>query len=438
MESSTSSPPTARGVGRLRGHLNDQLYRNGYYLIIGTGMTSLLGVAFWALAAHSYPAHQVGLNAAAISAMTLVSGVCSLGLSSVLIRYLPIAGTATKRLVSVSYGLTALLSLVFGALVALTSEIWSPSLSFLQSGGWLIGFTLATAANTIFTLQDSVLTGLRTAKWIPLENSLYAGGKLALLLALAAALPFSGPFVAWNLPLLPAIVIINYLIYRRLIPGDESVGALHRRTVIKMAAGNYGGNLFALAGTLYLPVLVANLTSPSDAAYFYVPWLFSLSLQLVAVNMMTSLTVEAALDMAAMRRLVQRTLLHSMRLVAPLVLLTVVVAPWGLLVFGQDYADAGTPLLRWLAIGALPNVIVSLGVSVARIEHRGWAVIAPQAAHAVSVIALSAVLLPSLGIVAVGIAWTGSQAVIAAVMLATILRPLLLPERFAGRSAARG
>src|SRR4051794_7969669 len=47
---------------RLREHLNDPLYRTGYYLIIGTGITSLMGVAFWALAARSYDAHDVGLN----------------------------------------------------------------------------------------------------------------------------------------------------------------------------------------------------------------------------------------------------------------------------------------------------------------------------------------------------------------------------------------
>ncbi len=423
-----SAPPSAPAGrrGRLRRHLDDQLFRTGYYLIIGTGVTSLLGVAFWALAAHSYSAHQVGLNTAAISAMTLVSGVCSLGLSAVLIRYLPIAGTATRRVISGTYAITVSLSLVVGLLVALTSPIWSPSLSFLNGGGWLVGFTLATAGTTIFTLEDSVLTGLRTARWIPIENSLYAGGKLVLLLAFSAALPKSGPFVAWNVPLLPAIIIVNYLIYRRLIPADRSVGALDRRTVFRMAAGNYGANLFSLAGTLYLPVLVANRTSPTEAAYFYVPWLFSLSLQLVALNMMTSLTVEAALDMESMRRLARRTLAHSMKLVAPLVLVTLVAAPYGLLIFGKDYSEAGTPLLRWLAIGTLPNVLTVLGVSVARIEHRGRWVVAAAGANAIFVIALSALLLPSLGIEAVGIAWTGGQAAIALVMLATILRPLLL------------
>jgi O-antigen/teichoic acid export membrane protein len=388
-------------------------------------VTSLLGVAFWALAAHTYSAHEVGVNAAAISAMTLVSGLCSLGLSAVLVRYLPIAGTATRKLITASYGLTAALSLAIGAGVALSSNLWSPSLSFLSDPGWVIGFSLATAGTTIFVLQDNVLTGLRSAQWIPIENSLYAGGKLVLLLALPLVLSSAGPFVAWTAPLLPAIVLINYLVYRRLIPAEQSFGSLDRRTVVRMAAGNYGGNLFALAGTLYLPVLVANLASASEAAYFYVPWLFSLSLQLVAINMMTSLTVEAALDLPALRRLARQALKHSLRLVTPLVVLAVAIAPWILLIFGQAYADAGTPLLRWLAVGALPNVIVTLGISVARIEHRGAIVVGFPMAHAVSVIALSALLLPGVGIVAVGIAWTGIQTVLAILMLTTVLRPVL-------------
>src|SRR4029077_13761272 len=116
----------------------------------------------------------------------------------------------------------------------------------------------ATAATTIFTLQDSVLTGLQTARWIPLENSLYAATKLVLLIALAALLPTAGPFVAWNAPLLPAIIAINWLIFRRLIPNDRSVGSPGRDRVIERAAATSGATLFALVGNLSLPILVAN------------------------------------------------------------------------------------------------------------------------------------------------------------------------------------
>jgi O-antigen/teichoic acid export membrane protein len=401
------------------------MYRTGYYLILATGTTGLLGVAFWALAARSYTAHVVGLSAATVSAIALVSGVCSLGLSAVFVRYLPVAGTAGRPLVVRCYAITVALSLVIGAAVALTSDLWSPSMGFLNEGLWPLGFALAVAATTLFTLQDSVLTGLHSAAWVPLENTLYAVAKLVLLVAVASLLPFAGPLVAWNAPLIPAIVLVNYLIFRRLIPRMSSEGGLERRKVIAMAAGNYGGNLFGLLGNMYLPILVANRAGAIAAAYFYVPWMISISVELVALNMMISLTVEAALDMPRLRQLSRRVLAQTMRLVVPVAALTALFAPIGLLLFGHDYAEEGTDLLRLLALGALPNVIVALGTGVARIEHRGWIVTAVQGFQFVFVVALSAALLPGVGITAVGIAWTGCQFLLAAVLLATMLRPVL-------------
>ena len=420
---STATPPPE---GRLRTHLADPLYRTGYYLILGTGASGVLGVAFWALAARAYDADVVGVSAAAVSAIALVSGVCSLGLSAVLVRYLPVAGRHTRPLIVRSYALTVLLSLLVGGAVALSSDVWSPSLGFLNEGLWPLAFALSTAAMTTFTLQDSALTGLQAAGWIPLENTLYAVAKLVLLIAVAGLLPFAGPFVAWNAPLLPAIALVSYLIFRRLLPRMPREGGLERRQVIAMAAGNYGGNLFGLLGNMYLPILVANQTSATEAAYFYVPWMISITVELVALNMMTSLTVEAALDMPRLRALSRRALRQSMRLVLPVALLTALLAPIGLLIFGQEYADEGTTLLRLLAIGAIPNVVVALGAGVARIEHRGWIVSAIQGFQLVFVVALSAALLPSQGIEAVGLVWTGCQFLLAAVLLATILRPVLL------------
>ena len=418
----TNTAPTG---GRIRRHLDDPLYRTGYYLILGTGVTSLLGIGFWALAAHSYSARVVGLNAAAISAMTLVAEACTLGLAAVLVRYLPVAGSSTRHLVVRTYAMTASLALVVGTVAALTSGIWSPELSFLSGGPWLVGFVLACAATTVFTLQDSALTGLRAAKWIPLENSLYAASKLVLLIVLVTALADSGPFVAWTAPLAVAIVAVNVLIFRRLIPAAPTHGSLDRREVMAMAKGNYAGKLFTLAGNLYMPILVANRTSPAEAAYFFIPWMVSLGIELIALNVITSLTVEAASDPARMRDLTRQALGHALRIVAPVSAVVALVAPWALLVFGSDYADEGAGLLRLLALGMVPNVIVALGIGIARIQHRGRVVVAIQGTHAIAVLVGSAVLLPGLGIVAVGIVWTASQATIAAVLLATLLRPLL-------------
>ncbi len=414
--------------GRLREHLSDPLYRTGYHLILGTGITSVLGVGFWALATHSYSARVVGLNAAAISAMTLVAEACTLGLAAVLVRYLPVAGGSTRRMVVRSYAVTASLALGVALIAALTSGLWSPTLSFLASGGWLIGFVLASAGTTVFTLQDSVLTGLRAARWIPLENSLYALAKLLLLVALASVLAGSGPFVAWTAPLAVAIVVVNYLIFARLVPAAPQEGSLDRRNLLSMATGNYGGKLFALAANLYMPILVANRIGAAQAAYFFVPWMVSLAIELVALNVMTSLTVEAASDMARLRQLTRRALGQAMRLVVPIAAAAAIAAPWALLIFGADYADEGASLLRLLALGMVPNAFVAVGIAVARIEHRGRVVVGVQGTHCILVLGLSALLLPSLGIEAVGLVWTASQTALALTLLGTLLRPLLLGQ----------
>jgi O-antigen/teichoic acid export membrane protein len=433
------APPaglTARPAGRpqqLRDHLRDPLYRTGYLLTIGTGLGALLGFVFWALAANDYPAKVVGRNAAAISAMMLVSGICSLGLNAVLVRYLPTAGRATRALIVRTYALTAALALVLGAVAALTSGIWSPRLSFLANDPeWLIGFTLATVVWTIFTLQDSVITGLRAAQWVPIENGLFSAAKLVVLVAVVGALPAAGPFVAWNAPVALAVAAISVLIFRRLIPrhieqrGDAQ---LDTQQMIRVAWGNYGGTLFGLTLTMLMPVLVANINSVEATAYFYVPWTIAISVQLLALNMTTSLTVEAAMDEGQLRRLGQRTLAQTMRLLVPLVVVVGLAAPLILGLFGGRYAEEGSTLLRLLVAGSIPNVFAVLGLAVARVQHKGRAVLAIQAAECILLLGLSAILLPGMGIEGVGVAWLVSQLTVAGALLASLLRPVLLPVR---------
>src|SRR5919205_4408785 len=92
---------------RLRAHLASSLYRNAYFLILGAGAASLLGVLFWTLAARHYSADAVGLNSVLITGMMIASSVCQLGLNAVLFRYLPSAGASTRSLIVRTYALTS-------------------------------------------------------------------------------------------------------------------------------------------------------------------------------------------------------------------------------------------------------------------------------------------------------------------------------------------
>jgi len=423
----------------IRAHLAAPLYRNAYFLIVGAVVASVAGFLFWALAARRYSSHVVGLNSAAVSAMIFVSGVSQLGLNAVLVRYLPGAGTSTRRFVLVSYGVAGGTSAAFGLVAAVTSGGWAPILEFLGSDPrWLAMFVIATVAWTIFSLQDSVMTGLRQTHWVPIENSLFSAAKVVILVAVVGLAPRAGVFIAWNLPVLLSLVPVNLLIFRRLIPlhverVDAEAPAF--AAPVRFAAGNYAGSLFFLGSTTLLPIIVGNEAGASATAFFFVPWTIATALQLVALYMTTSLTVEVAFDEARLAEYCRHILMQTLRLVVPVSLFLILAAPYVLRLFGDAYAREGAAVLRWLVLASIPNVVVVLGLSVARLQHSGRQVLVIQALLCALTLGLTVALLPPLGIEGVGIAFLASQTAVAAWLLIGILRPVLLGPSHARRLA---
>src|SRR4051794_18578789 len=96
------------------GHLRTPLYRNGYALILSTGITSALGLLYWAVAAKFYQTENVGLNSAVISTMIFLSGISQINLQETMVRYLPVAGHRTPRMVIYTYLIVLSLSVLVG------------------------------------------------------------------------------------------------------------------------------------------------------------------------------------------------------------------------------------------------------------------------------------------------------------------------------------
>jgi O-antigen/teichoic acid export membrane protein len=418
-------------ISRLVAHARTPLYRNGYALILSAATPSGLGVVYWMLATRFYPAEIVGLNSAVISAMLLVSGIAQLSLLSVMTRFLPRAGRAGGRLVGYAYLLTLAVAALAGVIFALGVEIWSPALAFLASSWrFMLWFVLAVMTWCIFTLQDSVLAGLKQTVWVPIENTAFAVAKIALLLAFAWSATRYGIFASWTIPGAAVLVPMNFLIFRRFLPQHARTTAaqaepLAARQIAGYAASNYLGSMLSLAVSTLLPLAVIHRLGPTATAYFAQPWLIASSLQLVAGNMSVSLTVEASAERERLGSYTRHALTHTFRLLAPLVAIVVIGAPYLLRSFGQEYAAQGTGLLRLLAIGALPNLVNMLALSVARVQSRTGAIIAIQGALCALTLGLSYPLLQIYGITGVGLAWLISQTLVAALILLAHLRPSL-------------
>lgn len=413
------------------GHVTIPLYRNAYALILSSASTSGLGLVYWVLAARYYDAKTVGLNSALISVMLFLSAIAQLNLGGMLLRFVPQAGTSLGRLVGFSYLASVVAAILVGIGFVLGLNIWSPTLKVLtQDYVLLIWFLVALVTWSIFTLQDSALTALRKTMVVPAENGLYAVAKIVLLIVFGVTFPAHGIFASWTIPVWFALVPINLLIFRQYIPAqirrdmDERVFASTSK-VVKYTISNFVGAIFYQATTTLLPVIVADRSGVTANAYFYLPWTITVSLQMIALNMSASFTVEVAHDASKLRTYCRRVLMHNLKILVPIALILLFGAPYILALFGPEYAAQGSDLLRLLGLSVIPYSVISLFVGLARAQNRVNRIALVQSLRCIIVLTLSFLILPILHLTGVGIVWLVSETLIGGLVFATQILPFL-------------
>jgi O-antigen/teichoic acid export membrane protein len=422
--SNTIRISTITQIERLGAHLRIPLYRNGYALVMNSGLTAALGMLFWLLAARTYTTETVGLNAAAISTMMALSRLAQLDMSNVANRFLPNAGRMTGQMILCFYGICAGLALVVGTTFILGIKWWTPELAHLKSSPWMgAAFVAATLLWTVFAIQDGVLVGLREATWVPVENAIFALAKVGLLVPLVAFFPDHGIFVSWTLPVVLLVVAMNWLIFRRLVPHhvqktqDISVRVLPSQ-IARYITGDYFSSLIGLFVNSLMPLIIVAQLGAAANAYFTLAWTIHYSLYLVSLNMGMSLIAEAVIAPDKLYRYMRQTLIQLARLLVPAVLAIVVAAPYFLPLFGEGYAEEGAGVLRLLCLSVIPSMVNTLYISVARVKPQVKTLLVIQAAIYLQALALTLILLPNYGLVGVGWAWLISQSTVA-ILLST-------------------
>ncbi|MFI1971099.1 lipopolysaccharide biosynthesis protein [Streptomyces cinnamoneus] len=411
------------------------LFRNAFALMLNTGISAVLGVGFWLVAARYYTEESVGQGSAAIAAMKLLAGLTAVTLTGALARFIPVAGRTTGRLVLGTYAGSSALVAVAAGVFLLTLDLWGPSYAFLHGVLPGLGFAAAVVAWSLLTLQDGVLTGLRSALWVPVGNTVFSAVKLALLVGLAATLPVSGVFVSWVVSIAVSVVPLGWLVFRRLVPAhvratEESAQPASYREMGRFLAGDCTGSLFSLAVVYLVPVIVAAQVSSADNAYFYITSTIGGTVNLLAINMGASLTVEGSHDPARLAENCRAALRRMAKIMVPVCVLLFVLAPHVLRVFGQGYADAATPLLRWFAVGAALRVVMEVYFAVLRAQSRTAGLAYLQGLLCFLVLGLTLLLLPRMGLTGAGVAEICSLTVIvsiAAVKLRAVLKAARVP-----------
>lgn len=417
---------------RLREHVRSPLYTNVYSLTLNTVVSSLLGIGYWVLAARLYSPRELGAGAAIVSTMTFLSNLSQLNLNGALARFLPTAGRQGGRLIRYAYGASCCVALLLGSGFLLLAPEISHGFPLLSAGPLLaLAFVVSVAAWGVFTLQDSVLTALRGAVWVPVENAAFGVTKIVLLVLLAAVVPGLGIFISWNAPVLVALILVNLLVFRRLLPRlherRQAIALPARGILVRFVTLDYVGYLFLQAGTNALPLLVTATLGAGTNAVFYVGWLLGSSMELIAYHFGTSLTVESAADASRLATYARQVVRRGLLIFTAGAALLCALAPLLLTIFGSQYADESSTVLRLFALAVVPKFLVTVFVAACRVQRRVGHIVLIHASTSALVLTTAVLAMPSLGAAGVGIAYLTGQLVVAGAVLPGLVRLLRSP-----------
>ena len=238
-------PARSRG-GWAFAALRDPLYRSSYALLVNSAVTTGVGVAYWAVAAHFYSQQVLGRSAALISALMFVSIFAQLNLTTALPRFIPKAGQSAGKFIACCYGASSFAALISGlAFVTVLPRLSSQWQFVRDSLPLAVAFVVAAVVWQVFTLQDIALLSIRQPVLVPVENFVYGVAKLLMLVGVFSLLPSTGIFFSWVVPLAITVPAVNWLIFRRYLKdGDPAAvpGGLRAREVVRFVSVDYIGS----------------------------------------------------------------------------------------------------------------------------------------------------------------------------------------------------
>jgi O-antigen/teichoic acid export membrane protein len=337
-----------------------------------TGLTSVLGLAFWALVARKYAVDVVGEAAGAVGAMTLIATISMLGLGTLLIdRWGRLEASRRHSLVRgslmVSGAAGALGALIVGPILALTSS----TLRDLSSPVTLTLLAVATGLSAAaFVLDQALLT--RGGGGLQVERNVVASiVKLVAVVIAVLVMPptINAVLLAWLIGLAASMVYVAGRL--RGAVGRPAWQDVREVVILRRAAsGHHVLNLTLQAPFLLLPVVTAIVLTSDENAFmatarmvsglvFTVPFALTVGLFVVAQGHVEDL-------LARMRRSIPLGLSVAC---AAVVFLVVFGGPI-LALFGAQYRDESYLPLIIMSLAAIPLVLKDHYVALRRVQSR--------------------------------------------------------------------
>ncbi|MBM9469355.1 lipopolysaccharide biosynthesis protein [Nakamurella leprariae] len=394
-------------------------------------INGVLGLVFWAAAAHSYTVSEVGRGSAAISTATMLAALANLSLGGMYERFLPVAGRRARPAIAASSALAFALALVLAAGFVLIG----PSERILTTPLERWSFPLFVGALSAFALHDNLLVGLHLARWAALKNVVHAVVKLGLVIALGATATGFSIVVAWIVP--AAVMAVAVLVWvfgwwlrRPEYAADPDLPP--NRELWHFFGSTYGLTVIASLPALVTPLVVVQSLGTEANGYFTMAWTLSSALLLLLGTVVGPFIAEASTDPSRLGPLLRRFVLLMGAVAGGGALFLLVGAPIVLGWLGKDYGQEGRDLTRIMAAGLLLTAVPVLYGALARIHRKLRLAVVLQTVVTIAQITGCLLLVPRLGVPGVGVSYVIAEVAAAMIVAVPLVRWVRESGAFSG------
>lgn len=321
----------------------------------------VLGLVFWMLAARAMTPEQVGLGAALIAAMALLSMLGLFGIGTLLLeRFKFVAVVERWPLFTTGLTTAAAASAIVAAIwIVLSGVAHFDGVLGDLSPATLLLLVMATAVAATCAAFDQAAIGMGASS-IQLRRNILASCMRIAFLAVAIALDFKGGeviLVSWMVGLIGSLLASR--IRRHVLP-RSGVTTRQRWHLVRdhwtAAVSHHGLTLALASGGLMLPVVVASTMPAEETAFFSQAWLLA-DAALAIPYFLTIALFATAHDLEAFRPKARRTMVLGMVIALVLFGGGALLGRMLLSLFGSQYARESFPLLLIL-LAAAPVLVI--------------------------------------------------------------------------------
>jgi O-antigen/teichoic acid export membrane protein len=403
------------GADGARGEQRLSMVGSSLALIVAKVGTMGLGFLFWLVAARAFDQADVGLAAAAVSAVMLCTQLALLGVGSSVIVHFPRHASEPKALIDTAFTVVGVSALAAaGCFLLLAASTFHHLQVVAEVPGFAIAFGAMSVLGTAGILFDQLSTVLRRGDQALVRAVAFGVVNIGLLIPLALGSRSAGAlaiFATWVGAAAVAAAIGCVQLWRNADRYHYSP-RLERRLawpLLRVGVPNHWLTLTERAPGLILPIVVTELVSPAANAAWYAAWMMAWVLYIIPIQVGMTLFAEASHRTAPLAHLLRHGLRTSLVLGSAGAVLVALAAPRLLSILGPSYAATGATPLRILVLAVVPLTFVQAYFVVCRSTGRLGEGIVTGVLSAAASIGGATVAAVTTGLVGMAVVWVGTQ-----------------------------